>query len=49
MLTISELKILISALGDLDVEYGERPERSALLAKLREARDRLIAEAERYH
>lgn len=46
LVTLAEVKILIEAVGALEMEHGERPERSALLAKLEEYRAALRAEIE---
>ena len=46
MFTLGEIRILIGALETLELEYGERPERTALLDRLYEGRDRLAAEIE---
>jgi hypothetical protein len=44
MLTISELTMCIEALASLEMEFGERHERTALIKRLSEARERLRAE-----
>jgi hypothetical protein len=46
--TIAELDILIEGVGTLIAEYGDRPERVALLARLEAERAMRRAEAERY-
>lgn len=50
MLTLAELRILISAVDGMCMEYGREPsaEESALLAKLRAERDSRLAEIESY-
>lgn len=47
MLTISELTMCIEALTALDLEFGERFERSELVTRLREARERARREEAR--
>jgi hypothetical protein len=47
MYTFSELSVLIEAVGTLIDEYGESPDRVALLERLRADRDRLRADIER--
>jgi hypothetical protein len=47
MFTMAELRLLIEGLATVSAEYGERPERAALEARLREALERLRAEAGR--
>jgi hypothetical protein len=46
MFTLAEIRLLIEAVDTLTIEYGDTPERIALLAHLRDERDRHIAEIE---
>lgn len=43
-ITLSEVEILVEALGTLDAEYGLTDEGRALLERMTEARTRLRAE-----
>jgi hypothetical protein len=43
-LSMAEIRILIEAVGTLDAEYGLDAVGAALLARLREVRDRRAAE-----
>ena len=47
MFTLAEIRLLIEALETMSWEYGERPEREALIERLRAERERRIAEIER--
>jgi hypothetical protein len=49
MLSLSDLHILIEALGTQEMEYGLSPESAALLDRLRTWRDERIREIERGH
>lgn len=40
MFTLAEIRLLIEGLGTLIAEYGERPERVELLARLEAERER---------
>lgn len=48
MFTLAEIRLLIEALETLMLEYGETPERVALLERLKAERESRRAEIEAY-